>query len=89
MEESEIEILLKKEGSFNNHNYKNIELLEEYEYDMYFPEGFERKNKRVVLEDDKSLYQKVKDEVIVWLITGTIVSGAYVINELVENYIIK
>ena len=33
--------------------------------------------------------QKVKDEVIVWLITGTIVSGAYVINELVENYIIK
>ena len=89
MEESKIEILVKKEEEFNNHNYKNIELLEEYEYDIYFSEGFERKNKGVVFEEDKSLYQKVKDEVIVWLITGTIVGEAYVINELIDNYINK
>jgi hypothetical protein len=63
--------------------------LEEYEYDIYFSEGFERKNKEVVLKEDKSLYQKVKDEVIVWLITGTIVGEAYVINELIDNYINK
>ena len=91
MEELEMEVLVKKEDNskVNGHIYKEINLLEEYEYDMYFPEEFERKNKKIVFEESKSLYQRVKDEVMVWLITGTVVEGAYVINELVDNYIVK
>ena len=89
MEESEIELIVKKNDDSNDYPYKNIGLLEEYEYDMYFPDGFERNKKMIKLGEYKSLYQRIKDEVIVWLITGTVVGGAYIINDIVENYIIK
>ena len=89
MEESEIEVLVKKESNSNNRPYKDIELLEEYEYDMYFPDWFERDKKEIVFEESKSLYQRVKDEVTIWLITGAVVGGTYVINDIVENYFVK
>ena len=91
MKESEIEVLVKeKENSRGNgHIYSEIDLLEEYEYDMYFSDWESNKQKKSVFEDEKSIYQRIKDEAILWLITGTVVGGAYLINEIVEKYVNK
>ena len=91
MEESKIEVLVKEKDNSrsNGHIYSKIDLLEEYEYDMYFSDWDSNKQKKSVFEDEKSIYQRIKDEAILWLITGTVVSGAYLITEIVEKYVNK
>jgi hypothetical protein len=90
MKESEIEVLVKEKDNsrVKNHIHRKIDLLEEYEYDMYFSDWNDNKQKNV-FEEGKSIYQIIKDEAIIWLITGTVVGGAYVINNLIEKYFIK
>ena len=63
----------------------NYEFLEDYELDMY---GIEKPNPLYKsFEEEKSLYQKVKNEAIIWFITGMTVSGAYMIDKYIQIYL--
>ena len=59
--------------------------LEDYELDMY---GIEKPNSQYKsLKEDKSLYQRVKDEAFIWLITGVTVGSAYLIDKYIQVYL--
>ena len=77
-------ISTKKSDSSIDELLKN-EFLEEYELDMY---DIQRKNSVYKpFKESKSLYQKIKDETIIWIITGLTVGGTYLIDKYIQTYL--
>tara|TARA_Y100000310_G_C20279457_1_gene621898 strand:- start:309 stop:566 length:258 start_codon:yes stop_codon:yes gene_type:complete len=74
-----------KKNSFSIDDSLKNGFLEDYELDIY---NIEKPNSlHKPFEDEKSLYQKVKDEATIWLITGVVVGGAYLIDKYFKYYL--
>lgn len=80
-----------KNTSMENNDFSidkklKIDFLEDYELDMYQIEINKHEPSPIKSTTKKSLYQIVKEEAIIWLITGSTVGAAYLIDKYLDSY---